>query len=144
MPALLVIGPLATAVLTALRAAATVTAQVPSDRIVDEVPARPLYPLIVVEDAGEDPFNTLGAPDAAAFGSTARVGVRVVSQSRSDAEIHAVHSAVRGVLDGLAVSVPGFPSDLLTFDTASPVFKATVNLIVTREQVATYALTVHQ
>lgn len=144
MPAALIIGPVASAVLAALQAAVTVTAQVPADRIVDEVPSRPTYPLIVVEDAGEDPFNTLGAPDAAAFGSTARVGVRVLSQYRGDTEIHAIQSAVRGALDGLSITVPGFPTDVLTFDTASPVFKATANLIVTREQVAIYALTVHQ
>lgn len=144
MPATLVGGALSAAVLSALQADATVTALVPVSRIVDEVPQRPVYPAIVVESGGETPFNTIGAPDANAFGSIARVGVRVLSQYRGDDEIGDVASAVRGALDGLLLTVGGFPRSMLTFESASPVFKTPVNLVVTREQVSEYALTVHQ
>lgn len=144
MPASLIGGALGAAVLAALQAAAAVTALVPSGRIVDEPPVRPTYPFIVVEAMGEAPFNTLGAPDANAFGSLARVGVRVVSQYRGDSELQAIASAVRGVLDGLTLTVGGFPAALLTWENTSPLLKSAVNLVVTREQVSEYALTVHQ
>lgn len=144
MPATLVGGALSTAVLSALQAAAAVTALVPSARIVDETPVRPVYPFLLVESSGETPFNTLGAPSAEAFGSLARISVRVVSQYRGDSEIQGIAAAVRGALDGAAFTLAGFPEALLTWESTSPILRTAVNLTVTREQVSEYALTVHQ
>ena len=143
MAATLVAGPLSAAVLVLLRGAASLTALVPSDRMTDEMPVRPEYPMILVEAHGESAFDTLGAPDDRAFGSMPSVGVRVLSQYRSDSEIHAIASEIRGVLDGATVTVGTFPPTLLQFQQTAPIFKAAVNLVTTREQVAMYDVTVH-
>lgn len=144
MAATLVAGPVSDAVLALLRGSAALTAIVPSDRITDELPPRPVYPTVLVEAHGEADFNTLGAPDDRAFGSTPSIGVRVLSQYRSDSEVHTVASLIRGVLDGASITVAGFPAALLQFQTTAPIFKAAVNLVTTREQVAMYDVTVHQ
>lgn len=143
MPPTLIAGSVSTAVLAQLQASAAVTALVPAARIVDELPPRPLYPSVLVEGHGELPFNTIGAESDASFGSIATVGVRVLSQYRSDTEIHQIAAAIRGALDGTVVSLSGGPATHVLFDSAAPVFKTEANLVTTREQVVLYTVTAH-
>ena len=145
MAATLAAGPVATVVLAALQGASAVTSLVPAGRITDWIPTTGVvYPLILIESSGEQAFNTLGAPADSAFGSSVHVGVRVISQYRGDAEVNNVQSAIRGVLDGLAITVSPFTRDRLTLDSTGPMLVATVGGVTTREQVAEYEVTVHQ
>jgi hypothetical protein len=146
MPAITASGPTCAAILAALKASTAVTALVPASRIVDEMPSSSaaVYPLILVETHGELPFNTLGAPVATAFGSSVMIGVRPISQYRGDQQINDITSAVRGALDGLAITIAPHARAMLTFEGTAAIFKATVGGITTREQVSEYDLTVHQ
>lgn len=140
---MLISGALSVAVLARLRAASSVTALVPAARIVDEPEPRPARPFVVVESAGEVPFNTLGAPDDAAFGSDARIAVRVVSEYRGDAEVQAIASAVRGALDGAVLALGTFPEAMLTWESTGPMLRSMAS-VLTREQVSEFSVTVHQ
>lgn len=152
MAATLVLGPACTMVLSALQGTAGVLTALqfagaftdPASRIVDQMPAIPKYPIVLVESVGEQPFNTLGSPAPSSLGSSARPAVRVISQYRSDAELNAIMSAVRACLDGLKITVGPYGPQLLTWENASPIFKTAPGLIVTREQVSEFDLTVHE
>lgn len=137
------LGPVSTAVLTALRAAAPLVALVPVARIVDEVPARPTYPYVLVEAVGETPFNTMGIPSALKWGSETAVQVRVVSQYRGDQEVCSVLDAAKGAIDGQPLTVAGFASVVVSFANAQ-LLKDTLTGVVTRELVATFTILVHQ
>jgi hypothetical protein len=129
-------------ILAALQAHAGLTALVPALRIVDEVPARPTMPYVLVESGSEQPFNTLGAVDGS-WGSESRVVVRVVSQYRGDLEVNAVMSQVRAALDGYKFTPTGYLPAIVIFETAQ-LLKDTIAGVVTRELVAEFSVEVHQ
>ena len=137
------LGVVSAAVLTALRAASSVIALVPAARIVDEVPARPTYPYVLVEVSGETPFNTMGAPSALKWGSESTVLVRVVSQYRGDQEVTQILSPIKAALDGQPLVVPGYATASVSFESAQ-LLKDTLTGVVTRELVASFSVLVHQ
>lgn len=130
-------------VLQRLQLSAAVTQLVPVTRIVDDASSRPTYPYILVEGATERPFNTMGAEAAPKWGGVARVSVRVVSQYRGEQEARQVMSAIKQELDGRPLAVPGYPTAIVEFETAT-FLKDTVAGIVTRELVADFEVTIHQ
>ena len=139
----LALSVVAPAILSRLQGFADLTALVPADRIVDEVPPRPVYPYVLVESGPEQPFNTLGAADGS-WGGEATVLVRAVSQYRGDQEINAVMHEVRAALDGYRFTPAGYQSTLVTFEGSSPMLKDTIAGTPTRELVAEFDVTVHQ
>jgi hypothetical protein len=137
------LGVVSAAVLTALKASSALIALVPAVRIVDEVPARPTYPYLLVEVGGETPFNTMGVPAALKWGSESTVLVRVVSQYRGDQEACQVLDAAKAAIDGQPLTVAGFASVGVSFASAQ-LIKDTLAGVVTRELVATFTVLVHQ
>lgn len=143
MAATLILGPTCVAILSILKTSPAVTMHVPAGNITDQLASPPDFPAIVVEHTGEQAFNTMGLSPRA-FGSEARPSVRILSQWRGDSEINAISAAVRGVLDGQRIDLPPYGRPILTFETASPIMKTTVGLVVTREQVAEFDLEAHE
>lgn len=140
------LGPVTTAVLAALRASVTLTGYVGLRVYPDsngDVPAKPSYPYVQVESAGEEPENTLGDVSAAKWGSHARLQVRIGSQSRSDAQANTVLGLVKGALDGQALTVSGYPDVDVAYEGLQPL-KDTVSGVTTREWVAIFDVLVHQ
>lgn len=140
------LGPVTTAVLAALRASVTLTGYVGLRVYPDgdgDVPAKPAYPYVQVESAGEEPENTMGPVSAAKWGSHARVQVRIGSQSRSDAQANTIVGIVKGVLDGQTLMVTGYSFADVAYEGLQPL-KDTVSGLTTREWVALFDVLVHQ
>jgi hypothetical protein len=143
MASTLALGPACLAVLTMLRVNPGVAFLVPPTRIVDDVTPRPTYPYVLVEGSEERPVNTLGPPNLPKWGGSARVNVRVVSQSRGDQEAFTILDAIKRALDGQPITVAGYQSAGISFEHVT-VLKDTVNGVTTRELVAEFDVTVHQ
>lgn len=145
MAANLALGPAHAAVLDKLKADPALVAIV-GNRVTDQPPqtiASTLYPFVVVEAGFETPFNTMGGVDLPKWGGVATVRVRVVSQYRGDAEALSVMALVRASLDGQPLTVAGFPTALVAFETAT-MLKDVISGIVTRELVGEFSVTAHQ
>ena len=143
MASTLALGVCAAAILARLQAAAAVVALVPVARIGADVAPRPTYPYVLVEGGGESALNSMGAANAAKYGSFARVQVRVVSQKPGESEVSSIVNAIKAELDGQPLTVTGYPSAGVTFETLIPL-KDTVAGVVTREWVAEFEVTVSQ
>jgi hypothetical protein len=131
------IGLVSTAAIAVLQANAAVIALVPAERIADEIPARMVFPYVLVESSGERPFNTLGA-----YGSVAGLRVRVLSQYRGDAEVASIVGAIKGALDDQPLVVTGYPTVHVLFQSVTPM--RDFGAVVTREWVADFDVRVHQ
>lgn len=137
------IGPVCTAALAKLKADAAVIALVPAERIVDEVPAREVYPYVLVESSGERPFDTMGGtPALLKWGSVTGLRVRAFSQYRGDAEVASIVGAIKGCLDGQDLTVSGYPTVSVEFQTVVPL--RDFGAQVTREWITDFDVTVHQ
>jgi hypothetical protein len=141
------LGPAITAVLALLRASVTLTTHVgarvyPDDR--GMVPTRPAFPYVQVESGSELPLNTMGAPSSSKYGSEARVLVRVVSQSQSEAQANAISSVVKGVLDAQPITIAGYPFAGIEYQQLTPVTDVVDGCAGVREWVNEYLITVHQ
>jgi hypothetical protein len=138
------ISPVCSAALAKLKAHAGVLAWAPTEKIADEFVTRPAGQYILVESAGERPFNTMGGtPNALKWGAVAGLRIRIVSQYRGDAAVSDGLSAVKACLDGQDLTVTGFPTVSVDFVTAN-MLKETINGVTTRELVADFDVTVHQ
>lgn len=147
MASTLALGPVTTAVLAALRAVVALTTHVGARVYPDsngDAPQKTAYPYVQVEAQGETPFNTMGAGvSALKWGSVAQVGVRIFSNSRSDAQVTSIASIVKGALDGQALTVSGYASVDVSFASIVPMqeFEAGVTI---REWLVLFDVTVHQ
>lgn len=130
------------ALMTALRAHVGLTGLVPADRIVDDVPARPTFPYVLVRGGSELPFNTLSGAEGS-WGSEPKVEVRVVSQYRGTQEVLSVMHQVRAALDGYRFTPAGYQPTIVDFETGQ-MLTDTIAGVVTREFVAEFDVTVHQ
>lgn len=147
MASTMAMGPAIVAVLALLRASVTLTTYVgvrvyPDDR--GSVPTRPAYPYVQVETGHEIPLNTMGAANAAKYGSEARVIVRVVTQSQSEVQANAISSVVKGVLDAQAITITGYPFATIEFENLTPITDVKDGCAGVREWVNEYLITVHQ
>lgn len=133
------LGPAAAAILGVLQGHAPLLAVVPVDRIVDEIPPRPVFPYVLVEADLELPVNTMGPPTALKFGSDVKVGVRIVSQYRGDSEATSILNVCKAALDCQPVTVAGYVGTRAEFESATMV-KGTISGVVTRELVATFSV----
>lgn len=120
-----------------LQAYPSLTAIVPSDRIVNYVPQRPVFPYVYVQSAGERPFNTIGM-----YGSVAGLVIRMMSQYRGDDEVESILGEVKGCLDGQPLTVAGYPSVKVVFQNITPL--TDFSTVDTREWVAEFDVRVHQ
>lgn len=137
----LALGPVHAAVLDRLKNTAPLTAIVPALRITDQ-PGTTM-PYVLIEGADETPFNTMGGPALPKWGAIAAVRVRVVSSYRRDAEAYSIFSLCLAALDGLPLTVTGYPTAIVAFVRAD-LLKDTINNVVTRELVGTFTVTAHQ
>ncbi len=134
-----VIGPVCAAALTRLKADTSLTAEVPAARIVDDMPARPVYPFVLVESAGERSVDTMGAVASAKWGSDMTLRTRIISQYRGESEVATILSLVKASLDGATLTVSGYPSVSCDFATTTTL-RDTVAGVVTRELVADFTV----
>jgi hypothetical protein len=146
MASTLALGPCITAILAVLRADNTLAAQV-STRIYPntqgDVPQRPTFPYVSVESGDELPFNTMGPVNAAKWGSTATVQVRVASQTRSEVQVRNILAIVKAALDGVELVITGYGHAIPLFQRLAPLTNEEAG-VVTREWVADFDVTVHQ
>ncbi len=140
------LGPVGVAALAKLRADAGITALVSADRIVDEVPPRTAGQYISVETPGESPNDTLGGSvSLPKFGSFVRLFVRVVGQYPvSKADVKATGSAVKACLDNQDMTVSGYPTVCVDFQSPSIMQESTLNGVPIQELVQEFQVTVHQ
>lgn len=143
MASTLALGLCAAAILAKLQLNPALLALVPVARIVADPAFRTTYPYVLVEGGGELPLNTMGGSNLPKFGSFARVEVRAVSQKPGETEVSGLIAAVKASLDCQPLTVAGYPSVGVTFESLIPL-KDTVNGVVTREWVAEFEVTVHQ
>ncbi len=149
MASTLALGPATTAVLAMLRASVALTTHVGArlypDASGDDVPARPSYPYVHVESLSEVPLNTMGGtPNILKWGSEARLQVRVVTQSKSEAQPNAISSVIKGALDGQPITVAGYASACIEYQLIQPIVSQQAGCAVIREWVNDYLVTVHQ
>lgn len=142
MPSTLALGPVHAAVLDRLKTTVSLTAVVPVARITDQ-PTGTTTPYVLVEGADETPFNTMGGANLPKWGGVTSIRVRVVSIYRGDAEASSILSLVKAALDGLPLTVAGYPTAIVAFVRAD-LLKDTINNVVTRELVGTFTVTAHQ
>lgn len=141
------LGPAITAILALLRASVTLTTHVgvrvyPDDR--GMAPERVPYPYVQVETGNELPLNTLGPPATAKWGSSVRVSVRVVTNGPNEAQVNAISSVVKGVLDGQPITITGYPFAGIEYRSLQPITTAKPGCPGVREWVNEYLVTVHQ
>lgn len=141
------LGPAITAVLAMLRASPTLTTHVgarvyPDDR--GMVGNRTAKPYVQVETGNEFPFNTLGPPTTSKWGSEVRLQVRVVSEGQSEAQVNAISSVVKGILDGQPIVVAGYGSADIEYQGLQPITMVKDGCAGVREWVNEYLVTVHQ
>lgn len=142
------IGPVLTAVLSALRNTVALTTYVGARVYPDvsgcEVPSKAIYPYVSVESASEMPENTMGGtPDVMKWGSRVGVHVRIASQSRSDQQAASMLGIVKGALDGQSLTVTGYPSVDVAYESVQPLTDVVAGQ-PTREWVALFDVLVHQ
>lgn len=147
MASTMALGPSITAVLALLRASATLTTHVglrvyPDDR--GMAPARPAYPYVQVETGNELPFNTLGPPSTLKWGSSVRLGVRVVTQGLTEAQANSISSVVKGILDGQPITITGYAFAGIEYRNLVPLTTVTEGCAGIREWLNEYLITVHQ
>ena len=148
MPSTQAIGPVLTAVLGVLRNTVALTTYVGTRVYPDasgcDVPPKATYPYVSVESAGETPENTMGGtPDVLKWGSSVKVYVRIASQSRSDLQAASMLGIVKGALDGQPLTVVGYPSVDVAYESLQPLTDLVVGQ-TTREWIATFDVLVHQ
>ncbi len=147
MASTLALGPVTTAVLAALRATIALTTYVGARVYPDsngDAPQKPTYPYVAVESHGETPFNTMGSGvSALKWGSVAQIGIRIASQSRSDAQVTSIASIVKGALDGQVLVVSGYASVDVSYASIVPIEDLTAG-VPTREWLVLVDVTVHQ
>lgn len=142
------LGAVVTAVLAMLRASVTLTTYVgarvyPNDN--GDAPSGAAKPYVQVESANETPMNTMGgSPSLSKWGSEVRLNIRVVSQSSSDSQANAISSAVKQALDGQSITVTGYGSACIEYQSLQPLRDAKAGCLPTREWVNSYLVTVHQ
>lgn len=148
MASTLALGPVVTAVLAALRATVALTGYVgarvyPDDN--GDVPAKPTYPYVQVESAGETEggASTMGSPSSSHFGSIPRLQIRVGSNARSDAQANAITNIIKQALDQQPLTVSGFAFVNVDYVDLAPL-KDLVGGVTIREWVSTYEVLVHQ
>ena len=108
-----------------------------------DVPQKLTYPYVQVESVSEIPFNTLGPPSSAKWGSTATIQVRSVSRSRSEAQSQKLMDIVKQALDGQPITVAGYGSAAVDY-TRVTMLTDFEGGIVTREWLAEFDVMVHQ
>jgi hypothetical protein len=143
MASTLALGPVHAAALDRLKTTAALTTIVPAVRVTDSPTTATITPYVLVEGADETPFNTMGEPTAAKWGGLVGLRVRVVSTYRGDKEVYDLMTLVKAALDGLPLTVAGYPTAIVVFQRAD-LLKDTINNIVTRELVGTFSVTAHQ
>lgn len=147
MASTLALGPVTTAVLSALRATVALTTYVGLRVYPDsngDAPQKATLPYVQVEGQGETPFNTMGAGvSALKWGSIAQIGVRVFSNSRSEAQATSIASIVKGALDGQVLVVSGYASVDVSFASIVPLQDFEAGVIM-REWLVLFDVTVHQ
>jgi hypothetical protein len=117
MPSVIVALPVLTAVVAKLKADATLSAI----GIYNVVPQGALRPYLVIDGATEVPFNTLGTPSMPKWGGDVTFQAKVVS-NQSDSEGLTILSRVKTVLDGQPLTMAGFPTVIVSFDSLQPSF----------------------
>lgn len=124
------IGPVTAAVVQALRASSAVTAIVPAERVVNEVPNGTARPFLVVDVVSETDDDVLSRG-----GIDAVVSVLAVSDYRGDDEIGRMATAVRETLDAASLTVAGFPDPAdVTYEQAVGSYKDDIAGVVVRHR----------
>lgn len=147
MASTVALGPVTTAVLAMLRASIALTTHVGLRVYPDsngDAPQKATCPYVQVESIAETPFNTMGPNvDDPKWGSEGQVGIRVVSDSRSDAQISAIASVIRQVFDGRPLSVSGYGSASVAYSHVVPM-QDFVGGVRSREWLVVFDFMVHQ
>jgi hypothetical protein len=141
------LGPAITAVLALLRASVALTTYVGARVYPDDkgmVGSRGAMPYVQVETSNEFPLNTMGPASSLKWGSEVRLHVRVVSQGTSEAQVNAISSVVKGILDGQPITVAGYASACIEYQSLTPITSVKDGCAGVREWVNEYLVTVHQ
>lgn len=109
-----------------------------------EAPQGALRPYLIVGEATEVPFNTMGPASSPKWGSDCSVMVKAVVQGSSDLPALAILNRVKALLEGTPLNVFGFGSAWCEFETAVPGNKELVGGIVVRHLPAIYRVRVHE
>jgi hypothetical protein len=143
MASTLALGPVHAAVLDRLKTTAALTTIVPAVRVTDSPTTATIAPYVLVEGGDETPFNTMGGASLPKWGGIVSLRVRVVSTYRGELEAYGLMDIIKVALDGLPLTVTGYPTAIVAFQRAD-LLKDTINNIVTRELVGTFSVTAHQ
>jgi Protein of unknown function (DUF3168) len=138
--------PIQTAIMTVLKADAELVALVapgPNGSpgiYFTEAPQGARKPYVVVGEASEIPFHTMGAT----WGSDVTVMTKAVIEGGSDYPGLQILSRIRALLEGAALVVPGFLSTICEFESSLPAEREMVSGIVVRHVPAIYRVKVHE
>jgi hypothetical protein len=130
--------------LTADSALADVLSTSPSGgpAIYNDVPTGATYPYLVVGDATEIPFYTLGGKTGS-WGGRVTLSIRAVSRYRGDKEANEIVNAVKRCLDDAPLVVSGFPSVFVQFESAN-FYQEVAGGVTTRFGASLYSVTAHE
>ncbi len=101
-------------------------------------------PYLIVGEATELPFNTMGPSAAPKWGSDCTVQIKAVVQGPSDFPGLQILSAVKSALEGRSLSVAGFGSAWVELESAPGVLRELVSGITVRHLPAIYRVRVHE
>lgn len=149
MPSIVTLLPVMTALVGKLSADATLVALLApapdaGAGIYNEVYEGAKRPYIVVDGGTEVPFNTLGTLGAAKWGGNTTVQVKAITEGAGDAEGLAILSRAKTVLDGQPMTVPGFPTVIVEWDSLQPSFTEVVAGANVRHVPAIVRVLVHE
>jgi hypothetical protein len=150
MPSTLALAPVMAAVIAKLVADTTLTATLSVSKtfggpgIYNAVPQGEIRPYLVVDGGTEVPFNTLGLATAAKWGSTTTLQVKHVGDLQSDWPGWVALSRVKTILDGQPLTVPGFASVIVEWDSVQPSFTETVGSTLVRHVPGIVRVSVHE
>jgi Protein of unknown function (DUF3168) len=109
--------------------------------IYNDVPTGAAFPYLVVGDATETAFHTLGAKSGS-WGGRVSLETRAVSRYRGDKEAMRIIDATKQRLEASDLPLP-FPRFMVEFEGSHP-YSSVEGGVVTRFLAAIFAVTVHE
>jgi len=132
MPSVLALPVIYEAIVSKLRADATLVAMLAAgmNGVFNVAPTNSPFPYVEVGLGTEVPFDTMGPDGEKKWGSdtTLQITARTASSgSGSDLPVLRIMSRAKAVLVAQPLSVQGFPSVVVSFESMSPIFQEVID-----------------
>lgn len=149
MPAVLALPLIYAAIVSALKADATLIGLLPSGSggVYNVAPSTAVFPYVEVGQGTEVEFDTMGPDGLSKWGANCTVQITGRSQSSgagSDLPLLTIMSRVKALLVGQPLTVAGFPSVVVSLDVLPPMFTEVVDSKPTRTQPLILRVQVHE